>query len=206
MTNWCIRMSQNHDANYEIADIELSKTPARLLHFDYWPRRRFLRSAIAHHEWLDWGEVFSEGAAEKLFRVSRELSSSTIGIACFATDNDRGQQRLLRTISIEPQNLDNSYYKAMWDDRTTFEGVSLGFAARVALIWDSSEKWIIVNDRFYEIALFAILDRSASVSGANFFQGLTRPHLLSRFSEIMRVSLSESLIEIEQWSGESSSS
>ena len=191
--------NSNSRPDYHLLDCSLAETPARMLDFDSWPRRDAIRSGIIQHEWFDWSELFIEGIPDRLSLVSKEFESSSIRIACLATDNQSISDPFIRIVEIDSARLSASYFKAIWDEQSTRLSGKLAAVARIVLVWDSTEKWIILNDRFYEIGLFVLLGRHFR-RVPHFFHRLDALELLDRFSRILRVNKVAGLAQIDRWS------
>lgn len=177
-----------------------SETLARVVEIGLWPTRGFLRSIIGYHEWFDWSELFAEGAAETLLSISRKFSSSAIRIACLQTDAPIEESPSIRVVELSSEELPSCYFDAIWDERSTSISVALAVAARIVLVWDVAENWIIVNDRFLEIGLFASLDSKGASSNGPFFHSLAEQDLLDRLSTILRIGKVAALSEVRRWS------
>jgi hypothetical protein len=187
-----------HNQLYRLADYLRDETPARLIEIDLWPKRSFIPSHVCCLEWLDWSELFIKGAAETLFSISTVFSSSSVHLTCLLTDGPT-QKTDTRVIEIDRENLSGCYFKAIWDEQSTSLPAPLGAVARMVMVWDSTEKWIIVNDRFYEVGLFAVLGRHDHSSNTSFFHCLDEQELLSRFSQILRSNKVAALAEVRRW-------
>ncbi|MBR1269564.1 hypothetical protein JQ629_18800 [Bradyrhizobium sp. AUGA SZCCT0222] len=186
---------------YRLADYSRDETPARLVDVGLWPKRGFIPSPVHYQEWFDWSALFIEGAAERLFSISRAFSSSSIRLACLLTDSPAEQTQFIRVVELDREHLAESYFKAIWDEQSTSLPAPLGVAARMVMVWDNTEEWIIVNDRFYEMGLFAILGRNSHLSKTNFFHCLDEQELLNRFSSILRSNKVSGLAEVRRWQG-----
>jgi hypothetical protein len=134
----------------------LDETPARFLDFAYWPRREFIRKPVDFCEWFDWSELFAEGADRQILSISKAFSSSKILIACMLTDVSEEIPQTLNTIALDPKDRMKSYYTAIWDQRSLPPPAPIAAAARTVMVWDSTEKWIIVNDRYRSASLLLL--------------------------------------------------
>lgn len=121
-------------------------------------------------------------------------------MSCLLTDGDTQQPTTLRVIEFENDRIDSCYFEAIWDKRSTSLGAPLAAQARIVLVWDTTEKWVIVNDRFFEIGLFAILDGDRIGPDVSSIHFLDEPELLSRFSDILRINRIAAMTEILRWS------
>jgi hypothetical protein len=186
---------------YRLADYSRDETPARLVDVGLWPKRDFIASPVRYQEWFDWSELFIEGAAERLFSISNKFSSSSVRLACLLTDSPTKQTRSLRVVEIHSGDLSGWYFKAIWDEQSTSVPAPLAVAARIVMMWDSTEKWIIINDRFYEVGLFAVLGSNDHLPNMSFFQCLDQQELLNRFSRILRSNKVAGLAEVRRWQG-----
>ena len=184
---------------YRLADYLRDETPARLIEIDLWPKRSFIPSHACHLEWFDWSELFIEGAAERLLSISTFFSSSSVRLACLLTDSPSEETATIRVIEIDREDLSSCYFKAIWDEQSTSLPAPLGAVARMVMVWDSAGKWIIVNDRFYEVGLFAVLGRHGHLSHTSFFHCLDEQELLSRFSQILHSNKVAALAEVRRW-------
>jgi hypothetical protein len=192
-------MSQDLETHgrYRLVDYSRDMTPARLISPMLWPKRDCINSVVNYCEWFDWSELFAEGAPEKLLSISRGFSSSTIRMGCLLTDASVELPQSLRVIEIDRECLLTCYFEAIWDKRNISSPIAA--AARIVIIWDSTEKWIIINDRFFEIGVFAILDSDGADLTTRFFDCLDEQELLDRFSRILRVSKVAAFSEVRRW-------
>lgn len=175
------------------------RTPARIVDIDAWPKRDSVAGASSGYEWFDWSELFIERAPQTLLRVCRVFGTQLMRIACLVTDDPADNVSSLRVIEIHSDNLSSGYFKAIWDDQSTSFG-RLGAVARIVLVWDSKDRWLIINDRFYEIGVFIVLeDDRSSFRSSGFFNQLDQEELVSRFSRILRVETNRARTEVERW-------
>lgn len=184
--------------NYRLTDKSLDQTPIRLVDIGAWPKRNSILEVVGYCEWFDWSGLFVEKAPESLFRICREFGTSLVQMACLAIDGPSKRITSLRVIEIEPDHLASSYFNAIWDDRSTSFG-RLAAMARIVAVWDPRQRWVVVNDRFYEIGIFAVLDDDVHPFKSGFFDKLDQQELLSRFSQILRIDRDAALKEVERW-------
>lgn len=187
--------------NYCLIDRSLDQTPIRLVDTEAWPKRNSILEAVGYCEWFDWSELFAEGAPESLLRICREFGTSLMQMACLAIDDPSERITSLRIIEIEQEHLSSSYFNAIWDDQSTSSFGRLAAMARIVVVWDPKERWVVINDRFYEIGTFAVLDDDVHSFKSSFFNQLDQQELLSRFSRILRIDRDAVLREVERWKG-----
>lgn len=194
-------LRQHH--GYKLKDYRTVESPARMMEIGAWPKRDCLRSTINYHAWFDWSHLFAEDAAKALRSISNAFSSSTLRMSCLLTDGDTEQPTTLRVIEIENKSIGSSYFDAIWDQHSTSLPAPLAAAARIVLVWDTTERWLIVNDRYFEIGLFAILGGTTIAPDIPSVQFLSEPDVLSRFSSVLRINKVVALAELHRWSGRS---
>jgi hypothetical protein len=102
-------------------------------------------------------------------------------------------------IEIESANIREVYFKAIWDEESVFPSGPLAAAARTTLIWNNSGKWMILNDRYYEIGIFAVFAPTDIKFSKCIFGCLDEQALLERFSTIFATNRIEALSEVRQW-------
>jgi hypothetical protein len=185
------------DRGYHVADYSLDETPARFISPTLWPKRDCINSSVSYCEWFDWSELFAEGAPEKLLSISRGFSSSAIRIGCMLTDASVELPQSLKVVEIDRESLAACYFEAIWDKRNISSPIAA--AARIVIVWDSTEKWIVVNDRFFEMGVFAILDSEGADRTTRIFDCLDEQELLDRFSRILRVNKVAAFSEVRRW-------
>jgi hypothetical protein len=183
---------------YDIAEYSRDDTPARLIEVSSWPKRDSIKLDVAYNEWFDWSALFSMKIETILTEISAYFMSDRLFLAGVLTDASQAISERLNVIEIPIIKLNDVYFKAIWDDRSMLPAGPLAAAARMAAVWDSSQRWLIVNDRFYELGLFASF--SPLKYEKCFFKCLDRQDLLERFSRIFRVTKIAGLSELEKWS------
>lgn len=194
-------MSPRHESanGYEIVECSRDEIPARFIDMSSWPKRDCIQLPITYNEWFDWSELFASGAEKKLLNISNELSSQEIFISGILTDLADEFLKRVSVIKILSRNLEHAYFKAIWDERSMPQRGPLAAAARIVLFWDASERWIIFNDRYYEIGLFAVLNCVDHKLRRNIFRCLDQQSLLDRFSKILTFTKVATLAELERW-------
>ena len=123
-----------HNRPYRLADYSREESPARHVEMGLWPKRGFIPSPVYYQEWFDWSELFTEGAAERLFSISKAFSSSSIRLACLLTDSPAKETRFIRVVELDREDLSDCYFKAIWDEQSTSLPAPLGVAARMVLV------------------------------------------------------------------------
>jgi hypothetical protein len=177
----------------------LDETPAVGLDLKSWPRRTSLHKPIGYCEWFDWSEIFVDGIEEKLGSVADYFSSPSIRLARLLSDSSEEAPQTVRVIEIETANIGEAYFKAIWDEESVLPSGPLAAAARTTLIWDKSGKWIVLNDRYYEIGIFAVFAPTDIKLPKCIFGCLDEQTLLERFSTILAMNRIAALSEVRQW-------
>jgi hypothetical protein len=144
---------------YEIAGCSIEQTPAKHFRLELWPNRNCMQNAVKYCEWFDWSEVFAAGIEYILGAIAKTYRSEIISISGVLTDSSSQLLDEVRVIRIGAKQLEHAYFRAIWDAKSMFPSGQLAAAARMVLLWDSSQKWLVVSDRFYEIGLLATLDK-----------------------------------------------
>lgn len=185
--------------SYCLVDCLLAQTPARSVDIRIWPDRRSINGVVKYCEWFDWSELFTEGAPEALLRICKEYGSHFVRIACLATDDPSERMTSLRVIEINSDDLSSSYFEAIWDEQSILPFGKLAAIARIVLVWDPEERWLVINDRFLEVGVFVVFTDHHHSLKQNFFEELEEGELLNRFSRIFRMQEEAALRKVERW-------
>jgi hypothetical protein len=186
---------------FQFVQIPRDETPARLVDFKSWPRRDCIRSSIAYNEWFDYAELSVAGIEERLSRLSQTFGAQDIFLSGTLYDLSDEPLKTLDVVKIQVRDLEEAYFKAIWDDRSMPRSrpLALAAAARVVLVWDSSQNWIIINDIFYEIGTLAVFNGGDAKIEKPIFDCFDETILLPRFSRILKADKVVGLSEIERW-------
>jgi hypothetical protein len=196
-------MSQHRDKvrGCEFIDRAFKETPAQYIDLGAWPKRDCVRLPIVYCEWFDWSELFSSGVEEKLASIVKGSSSEVIYASGLLTDSSSAVSKTLRVIRIDSKALTGTYFKAIWDESSIAPFGPLAAAARVTLMWDDSQKWLVIGDRYYEIGIFVVVAKDYPTRTAkNVFRCLDEQVLLDRFSRILRINKVAGRSELGKWS------
>lgn len=184
---------------YKLADCSRDEILGGVIDLTLWPRRECINSPINYTEWFDWSELFMTGIQDKLGSVAKKLRSSEIIISGVAIDGPlEGQSDPVRIIKIGSDKIEQEYLKAMWDDQAMLPSGPIPVAARIVMMWDISNGWLIVNDRFYEIGSFMVFDHRLIIT-ENIFNCLRYKDLLNRVSRILRLNKVTTVLELTKW-------
>ncbi len=191
--------------HYRIVEGSSFDTPIRLVDLGSWPRRASIRSAVIYKEWFDWGEVVQEGIEAKLSRIASTFDSKDIFVAGMAYDFAKEFLTDIKIVKIPSDRLEGTYFRAIWDkDAMPEKGDSLALASRMILIWDASCKWMVLNDRYIDLGLFAVFDGADAIPDESIFEAFDKELFAEGFSEITFMDKAERFSEIDKWYPESS--
>ena len=195
-------MSRHRDKvrGYEFIDRLSKETPAQYVDMEVWPKRGCIQLPIVYCELFDWSELLAAGVEEKLASIVRESSSEIIYMSGLLTDSSSAVPNTLRVTLIDSKALAEAYFKAIWDEASMAPFGPLAAAARVTLIWDDSQKWLVIGDRYLEIGLFVVLAKNYRRPTRNVFHCLDEQALLDRFSRILGISKVAGRSELGKWS------
>jgi hypothetical protein len=174
------------------------ETPARYIDLMSWPKRNSIRLSISYSEWFDWAEVFAAGIDDKLLNIADEFNAHEIYISGILRESSKEFSRVVKVIRIARDKLREAYFDAVWNDESMAQSGALAAAARMVLIWDKSQNWIVLNDRYYDIGLFAVFFDFSTTR--NIFRCLDKQALMDRFSKIIAINKVASLSEVDKWS------
>jgi hypothetical protein len=179
-------MSQHRDKvrGCEFIDRSLKETPAQYIDLGAWPKRDCVRLPIVYCEWFDWSELFSSGVVEKLASIVKGSSSEVIYASGLSTDSSSAVPSTLRVTKIASNALTGTYFKAIWDESSMAPFGPLAAAARVTLMWDDSQEWLVIGDRCFEIGIFVVVAKDYPRTAKNVFHCLDEQVLLDRYSRI----------------------
>jgi hypothetical protein len=195
-------MSQHRDKvrGCEFIDRSLKETPAQYIDLGAWPKRDCVRLPIVYCEWFDWSELFSSGVVEKLASIVKGSSSEVIYASGLSTDSSSAVPSTLRVTKIASNALTGTYFKAIWDESSMAPFGPLAAAARVTLMWDDSQEWLVIGDRCFEIGIFVVVAKDYPRTAKNVFHCLDEQVLLDRYSRILRINKVAARSELGKWS------
>ena len=194
-----MRQSPESANQYDVVEYAIGETPARFLNLARWPRRDSVHVPVNFCEWFDWSELFAKGAEKKIISISRRFNSSNVLVACLQTDSSREVMTTFKAVVFDAKDDLQFYFKAIWDQRSMSPPAPLAAAARIVMVWDNTEKWIIVNDRYYEIGIFAVFANGGYDPNVRVFNCLDDRELSTRFSRILGINKVSALSEVRRW-------
>ena len=184
----------------EFIDRSLKETPAQYIDLGAWPKRDCVRLPIVYCEWFDWSELFSSGVVEKLASIVKGSSSEVIYASGLSKDLSSAVPSTLRVTKIASNALTGTYFKAIWDESSMAPLGPLAAAARVTLMWDDLQEWLVIGDRCFEIGIFVVVAKDYPRTAKNVFHCLDEQVLSDRFSIIPPDQQGCGSIRAGQWS------